>query len=112
MFVIAAPMLFYFFPATIPIWKPFLIVWTGLGLVLAYYWLSGFYSQAGPRGLADAIDLFVRIMLTSCWLTAGFVQYVRGKAFERADEGYRHWLMVVFGACFVIVATMLTAAAI
>lgn len=101
--VLAAPVLFYLLPASLPLWRPFLICWGTLAMLLAAAWLAPFFYQAPQDQLARMIDDALRAIFSACWMMAGFVQLLRGMAGSRGYSGYMHWLGVTLGAAVIIV---------
>ncbi len=94
---VAIPMAFYLIPALLPIWRPFLIAWAVLALLLIAAWLApGFYRQP-QDSLAALIDQALLYFFFTLWLTAGCVQAIRGWARARSYSGYRHWPLVATG---------------
>lgn len=100
---LAVPIVAYGVPALSPIWKPFLIIWAGLGLLLALSWLVPAiglvpYDEGVPRDdLAHMIDNALRAVLAMCWIMAGLVQAIRGLARALGYTGYVHWPVVGLG---------------
>lgn len=95
---IAVPVLTYLLPAILPIWKPFLLLWSVLAALLVLSWFAPILSETPQDALARQIDNALRAILAICWLTAGIVQGIRGFARSRNYTGYRHWPVVgLFG---------------
>lgn len=101
----AIPVIFYLLPALVPIWRPFLITWLILAAGVAAIWLLGPwgpFAPQQPRGLGAAIDLFINVMITTCWFVAGLVQALRWYARRKGFDTYRHWMGIVIGLMVIV----------
>ncbi len=98
-FLLLIPIVFYFLPALLPIWRTFLIVWGGLGFMILLLWIEPGFLPKSTDPLAVMIDAALRKSLTAMWVAAGFVQGVRGVVYSKGyNDQYPHWFTVLAGA--------------
>ena len=98
--LLIGPLAFYLLPASLPIWRPFLIVWSLAGIVIVGLWADSVlnpYVRSGPHDWGGSFGKFLIQFFATCWICAGLVQGVRGGARSKGHEGYPHWLMVILG---------------
>lgn len=94
---LAIPLAFYLVPASLPIWRPFLVAWALLAIVLTAAWLAPAFYRQPQDSLAALIDQALWYFFFTLWLAAGCVQAIRGWAAARGYKGYRHWPVVAAG---------------
>lgn len=104
--VLAIPLAFYLIPALLPIWRPFLIAWAALAVLLIAAWLAPEFYRKPQDSLAALIDQALLYFFFGLWLTAGCVQAIRGWARARNYDGYVHWPFVVFGGALCLLAAV------
>lgn len=94
---LAIPLAFYLVPALLPIWRPFLIAWALLAILLIAAWLAPAVYRQPQDSLAAMIDQALLYFFFTLWLAAGSVQAIRGWARARNYGGYLHWPLVATG---------------
>lgn len=98
--LLLGPLIFYLLPASLQLWRPFLIIWAITGLLLAILWADSLlnpYVRSGPQDWGGAFGSFLNRFFTICWFIAGLVQGIHGAARAKGNAGYRHWPVVVIG---------------
>lgn len=96
--LLAIPTVFYLLPASVPIWRTFLIVWAVVGILVIIIWYKLVFLGADKDQLALLFDKALIYFILELWITAALAQIIRGWAHANGyQNNYRHWLVVVAG---------------